>query len=86
MCWITIALGAHHGDLIAVRDERLALKPHPPIERHRKVLDDNQDARHQPCPLEPGVKSTSASVPPLTRSVMHMSARQAALIQQAHLQ
>ena len=50
MCWITIALRAHDNDLIAVRNERLALKPHPPIKRHRKVLDDNEDAR-QAVPL-----------------------------------
>jgi hypothetical protein len=67
MCWMTIAFGEHDGDLIAVRNERLALKPHPPIERHGKVLYDDEDARHKPCPLELATKSTSASVPPLTR-------------------
>ena len=47
---VPFALGAHDGDLIAVRDEGLALEPHPSVEGHRKVLDDDEDAAHQPIP------------------------------------
>ena len=41
---VVLALGADHGDLVAGRGEGLALQPHPPVKRHRKVLDDDQDA------------------------------------------
>ena len=47
---VALALGAHDRDLIAVGDERLALQPHAPVEGHRQVLDDNEDAGHQPIP------------------------------------
>ena len=46
MTWyagIALALGAHDSDPVARRGEGLALKPHPPVEGHRKVLDDDQD-------------------------------------------
>ena len=44
---IALPLGAHHGNLVAGRDERLAFKPHPPVERDRKILDDDEDpVRH----------------------------------------
>jgi hypothetical protein len=47
---VTVTLGAHDGDPIASRDECLAFEPHPPVERHRKVLDDDENAGHQPSP------------------------------------
>ena len=43
-------LRAHDSDLVAGRDERLALEPNPPVEWHREVLDDDQDTFHQPSP------------------------------------
>ena len=42
---VALALRADHGDPVASAGERLALQPHPPVERHRKVLDDDQDSR-----------------------------------------
>ena len=47
---VAFALGAHDRDLVAVGDERLALQPHTPVEGHRQVLDDDEDAGHQPIP------------------------------------
>ena len=31
---------------MAFGEERLALEPHPPVEWHGKVLDDDEDASH----------------------------------------
>ena len=45
--WVVLAFGAHDGDLIAIRDERLALKPYSPVERNWQVLDDYEDAGHR---------------------------------------
>ena len=47
---VAVALRADDADLVASRDECLALEPDPPVERHRQVLDDDQDAAHQPSP------------------------------------
>src|SRR6185437_1558381 len=49
----TVALRAHHGDLVARRHQRLALQPDTPFERHGQVLDDDQDAAHRPVPAWP---------------------------------
>ena len=45
---IAAALRADDGDPVAGRDEGLAFQPHPPVEGHRKVLDDDQDAAFHP--------------------------------------
>ena len=42
---VTRALRADHADVVAAGDQRLALEPHPPVERDREVLDDDQDVR-----------------------------------------
>jgi hypothetical protein len=43
---VPLASWADHGHLMAVRDECLALEPYAPVKRHRKVLDDDEDAGH----------------------------------------
>ena len=50
---VILALGADHGDPVAGPGERLALQPHPPVERHRKVLDDDEDSCHVGVPRTP---------------------------------
>jgi hypothetical protein len=45
---ISVALRAHDGYPVARRDEGLALKPNPPVEGNRKVLDDDQDPTLHP--------------------------------------
>ena len=55
-------------DLIAVSDERLALQPHARVERHRQVLDDDQDAGHQPIPSYPDSASSSRPSRPFRSS------------------
>jgi hypothetical protein len=47
---VAVTLGAHHGDLVTGADECLALEPHPAVERDGQVLDDDEDAFHQPTP------------------------------------
>ena len=44
----------HDRDLMALGGERLALEPYPPVEGHREVLDDDEDAAHRPGPSQPG--------------------------------
>ena len=43
---VTLALGAHYGDLVAGPGQGLALQPYPPVKGHRKVLDNDQDSCH----------------------------------------
>ena len=40
---VAAALRADDGHLVTGRDQRLALQPHPPVEGHRKVLDDDKE-------------------------------------------
>ena len=45
--------GADDRDFVARLDERLALLPDAPVERHAEVLDEDQDARHRTALTRP---------------------------------
>jgi hypothetical protein len=58
---ITRPFGAHHRDPVTRRCQGLAFQPHPPVERHRKILHDDQNAAGQPGALRVARRLTGYS-------------------------